>query len=269
LIFNNENEQYSISSKIPVTPKPIIDQIEEAKIPIPLKTKSFFGCPKEITLPSFEAIYTTSFFIDAASQKFWLVIEDEGIKGEWVVLLNNHTILPRDFVLKRFYSHTNLAYDISNLIKLGENQLCVCVKISRSFDGLLTPIYIFSTAGVFKVDDSWHIDKLPTQGCFGKDLENGIPFYAGFIKYEKEVQMPSFENGFVEFFIEDNINQCVSLYINDEFIGTRCWQPYRWKVDSDLLSSKKVKLTLEVSTSSLQLFEGEVIEPITHKIKTI
>ena len=81
--------------------------------------------------------------------------------------------------------------------------------------------------------------------------------------------MPSFENGFVEFFIEDNINQCVSLYINDEFIGTRCWQPYRWKVDSDLLSSKKVKLTLEVSTSSLQLFEGEVIEPITHKIKTI
>lgn len=106
LIFNNENEQYSISSKIPVTPKPIIDQIEEAKIPIPLKTKSFFGCPKEITLPSFEAIYTTSFFIDAASQKFWLVIEDEGIKGEWVVLLNNHTILPRDFVLKRFYSHT-------------------------------------------------------------------------------------------------------------------------------------------------------------------
>lgn len=39
LNFNNENEQYLASSKIPVTPKPIIDQIEEAKIAIPLKQK--------------------------------------------------------------------------------------------------------------------------------------------------------------------------------------------------------------------------------------
>ncbi|WPX08313.1 glycosyl hydrolase [Anaerocellum danielii] len=269
LIFNNENEQYSTSSKIPVTPKPIIDQIEEAKIAIPLKTKSSFGCPKEITLPSFEAIYTTSFFVDAEAQQFWLVIEDESIKGEWVVLLNNHTILPRDFVPKRFYSHTNLAYDISNLIKLGENQLCVCVKVSRSFDGLLTPIYIFSKAGVFKIDNKWHITKLPTQGYFGKDLENGIPFYAGFVKYEKELQMPSLESDFVEFFIEDIVDQCVTLYVDDKFIDTRCWQPYRWKVDSDLLSSKKVKLALEVSTSLLQLLEGEVIEAKSHKIRAI
>ncbi|ADL43128.1 glycoside hydrolase family 2 sugar binding [Caldicellulosiruptor obsidiansis OB47] len=269
LNFNNENEQYSVTSKIPVAPKPIIDQLEEAKIAVPIKTKSFFGCPKEITLPSFEAIYTTPFFVDARDQKFWLVIEDESIKGEWFILLNGYTILPKDFVPKRFYSHTNLAYDISNLIKLGENQLSVCVKISKSFDGLLTPIYIFSMAGVFKLNDSWHIGKLPTQGCFGKDIENGIPFYAGFIKYEKDLQMPSLESGFVEFFIEDNIDRCVSLYINDEFIGTRCWQPYRWKVASDLLSSKKIKFTLEVSTSMLQLFEGEVIEPKMHKIKTI
>lgn len=246
--------------------KPIIDQIEELKIPVLIKTYGAFGTPKKITFQEFEAVYSHSFYSELEPQDLWLVIEDGSISGDFYIEINGNKILPNQFEIKEFYSPTNLAISIGNYIHKGDNNICICVKIQKPWNGLLTPVYLFGDIGVVKRENRWTIKELPKKGYFGKNIENRIPFYAGQIIYEKEIELNPNSN--YKFYIDQRVDSSISLYINDVPVGTRCWSPYEWVIPKTLLSDK-IKIKIEVSTALLALFEGETIDIETHKLSKI
>lgn len=264
LLFDDKRIVAQISKN--TVGKPIIDQLEELKIPVPLKTYSSFGTPKKIIFQEFEAVYSYVFYSELEFPDVWLVIEDGSISGDFYIKINGNKILPCQFVPKEFYSPTNLAVFVRDYICKGENNIHVFVKIQKPWNGLVTPVYLFGNIGVVKGERYWTITELPKKGYWGKNIENRIPFYAGQIIYEREIELdPSSD---YRFCIDQRIDSSISLYINNVPIGVRCWSPYEWYIPKTVLSDK-VKIRLEVSTTLLALFEGETIDIETHKISKI
>lgn len=267
-----DNPKLAFESEKVICAKPIIDHIEEIKIPILIKTKSVFGCPKEIALSPMHLIYKSSFTSEINDRELWLVIENGSIKGNWYIMVNDNKILPHEFIIKEFYSPSNLAYELSRYLKLGENKIEVHIYTEKTSDGLLIPIYIFGRIGVYKAKNGWVISNPPSRGQFNKNIENGLPFFAGTIIYEKEIELPNFADNidYIRFYIAENIHDSINLYVNNQFIGSRCWQPYFWNVPIELIKdNNKITLKLELKTSLLALFEGEVINSETHTITPI
>jgi len=250
-----------------VNGKPVIDQIEELNIPVPVRTQGAFGTPRRIIFSEFEAIYSYSFYSELENPELWLVIEDGSISGDFHIEINQGNILPDQFESKTFYSPTNLATSVGRYLRKGENSIRVCVKVRKTSDGLLTPIYLFGNIGVVRSGDYWCMTELPAKGYFGKNTENRIPFYAGEIIYEKEIEFNP-DTDYVKFYIGDRIDSVVSLFINNVYLGTGCWSPYEWIVPRNLIE-EKLRIKLEIPTTLLALFEGETIDIKTHKISKI
>jgi hypothetical protein len=255
-------------SKNSIHAKPIIDQIEESRIPVLITTKSPFGCAKELLLSPLHIIYESSFVSNIKDNELWLVIEEESIKGDWYIELNGHKITPYEFQVRKFYIENNLTCEISRYVNVGENVIKVNVCTDKPYDGLLTPIYIFGKIGVYETENKWLISQSSSVGFFNKNVKNGIPFFAGTISYKKKINISDLPNdiNYVRFYLAENVSDSISMYINDYFIGTRCWQPYFWDVPYELIKGNTIVLRLDVKTTLLALFEGEYIDPKTHTI---
>jgi len=265
----DSSASFRVSSKDPVTCKPVIDQIADGGLSVAINLKNYFGCPKEIGLPPMECKYQMSFKADKLKE-LWLVMEPGSIYGQWHMMLNGHRIDPADFTNKQIYMPTNMAADISKFVKTGENSLEVFVKASRTFDGIVNPLYIFGDFGAFRESSGqfgWKLSSPAGSGKIADAAGSGIPFYAGEVEYSKMLNFGADFNGRFDLRIEDpSIQGTVSLHVNDHHAGVRSWSPYTWEIDKSWLKPKGNVVKLCVTTSLLGLFEGQEIDNITHKL---
>lgn len=263
---------YTTSSKEPVTCKPIIDQVADGRLALPLKLKDYFGCPKQIRFPSLECRYRTKFEVDKLME-LWLVMEPGSIYGEWHMQLNGQQINPSDFICKEVYMNSNLAVNVSSMVQSGENTLEVLVKTAQTYDGLVNPLYLCGNFGAFKNEAApvkWKLTALPEHGCIEELEACGLPFYAGEVEYSRELEIKGDLTEEINLCIEDPSIQCsVSLSVNGHYAGVRSWSPYRWEIQKSWLRPEKNVVNLCITTSLIGLFEGQEMDTIEHKLRNI
>lgn len=252
-------------SKTQITAKPIVDQLTEAKIPIIVETKSAFGCPKELKLPVLNCIYSTCFYVNFPT-RLWLMIEPTGISGNWYIMVNKNKIKPEVFENKEFYLPTNLACDISKYVCQGKNVLEIYIDCKESYDGVVNPIYIFGHFGVFKEEDKWLISAPKETGQIGKNILNGLPFYAGKIIYSKAVTIDNTNKDIMIYIDDVNFQDAATLYFNSFCAGSRTFSPYKWLIPKEFIKENGNWIELHVNNTLIGLFEGQEVDPITHKI---
>ena len=255
--------------------QPIINQISDAAIPLPVKLKDYFGCPKEMEFPPLKCRYRTTFQLeeDAADIPVLLVMEPGSIEGEWQVEVNGHCILPEGFQNKEIYLPTNLAADISSCLKIGINEIRVWVETNHVHDGLVNPLYLCGNFSVFKKggDGIWKITPFVSTGKIRDLRENGLPFYAGTIQYKSTINLDedAIEDGLELSIREPSFQDAVELYINGYFAGVCAWSPYIWRIDQSWLKPGSNEIRLHVSTTLLGLFEGQYFDPSRHRYMDI
>jgi len=248
--------------------QPIIDQIFDASILLPIKLKNYFGCPKEMEFPPLRCRYRTNFFLETNTSVF-LVMEPGSIQGEWHIEINGYRIFPNDFVNKEIYLPTNLSIEISPYLKMGENEILVWVDTNYVHDGLVNPLYLCGNFNVLKDRDSnrWKIYPFNGKGKIGNFIESGLPFYAGTIQYKRSIDLDidSFDD-VLELYIQERfIQDTIELYINGHFAGKRAWSPYVWRIEKRWLRPGKNEVQLNVSNTLLGLFEGEYFDYEQHR----
>lgn len=257
------------SSDTEVDSKPMIQQIADGNVPVRVELKTVeFGCRQEIALPEMTAVYTSKFIMDNVYAA-WLVMEPGSIDGKWYAVINGEKITPDEFTKMEFYLETNLAADISGLLRKGENTIKVYTENQPQTGGLANPLYLFGDFGVYRDNNGiWHINGLTGKGRLNWRCECGFPFYAGEISYSREIEIVDHRDDEVyEFAISDNkFQDSVTMTINGHDMGTRCWSPYVWHVDGKFLNPGKNVITLQVSTTLLELFEGQTIIPVENRI---
>ena len=259
--------------------QPIINQIADAGIPLPVHLKEYFGCPREMEFPPLSCRYRTTFQLgaDAAIRPVLLVMEPGSIEGKWYAEINGHQILPGDFHEKAIYLPTNQVTDITDYLKTGINEIRVWVDTKYHHDGLVNPLYLSGNFSVYQEeqDGVWRMESPKATGRIGDRKGNGLPFYAGTIQYTR--QMDS-EAGFIlddkeeewELSIRNPYFQdAAELYINGHSAGVRAWSPYTWRIKKGWLKSKDNEVRLQVTTTLMGLFEGQYFDPDQHQYRNI
>lgn len=252
---------------------PIIDQVADGGIPIPIKLKKYFGCPKEIEFPPLKCKYSINFALEGLDEikPILLVIEPESVMGDWHILVNGHPVYPADFTRTHVYLPSNLAVDISAYVKAGLNEINVVVNTSEKHDGLVNPLYVFGRFEVYRNDDVWMLTSPRKEGTVEDLTAAGYPFFAGTVKYKRSMELSLDENSgsdlkTVEIRIsEPYLQDTVSLYINGHYAGTRAWSPYTWKVPAEWLNGKDNVVELHIATTLQRLFEGEYFDHLQHR----
>jgi len=251
--------------------QPIINQISELGFPLPVNLKEHFGCPKEIAFPSLKCSYRTTFHLDAVAVNtpVFLVLEPGSIEGEWHIEVNGYRINQEDLQNREIFLPTNLATEISSCLKPGINEIFVRVNTHHVHDGLLNPIYLCGNFSVHKDAgvNNWRIASFQKAGKIGEMSTNGLPFYAGVIRYKKmfKLNTDSIEN-VLELSIKDTFFQDVlEMFVNGHSAGIRAWLPYNYRVYKSCLKPGMNEIELRVSTTLLGLFEGQYFDYHEHR----
>lgn len=257
-------EIQGINGIYPVECMPIINQLDVNNITFPVKMSDYFGCPKEFKLSNLICGYTSEFIVDF-EDTLYLMMEQGSIDGKWYIKVNEYTILPENFVTKDIYIPSNKVVNISHMIRKGNNEIHVYVETSKAYNGLVNPLYICGNFETEKgMDTVWHIKPLQSNGYFEKNIENGLPFYAGDIIYHKSINLDQNENDVTVYIDSKELENPITFYINGHCAGTRTWSPYEWKIDKKWLSQDKNDIELHVTSTLIGIFEGQYFDAEKH-----
>jgi len=272
-LWNLELEGHTMKRSVEC--QPIIDQVSAAGFSLPIKLKEYFGCPKEIEFPSLKCGYQTTVHIDesALNNPVFLALEPGSIEGKWRIEINGNPLFPEDFQNIEIFLPSNLAKEISCFLKSGNNEIKVIIDTQKVDDGLLNPVYICGDFSVFKddVDNNWRITSFQKTGRISETRANGLPFYAGAVRYSTKMPIDacSIEDQ-LEFYISENTFQdAAELFINGTSAGVRAWSPYRWRIKKPLLKPGINDIGIEISNTLLGLFEGQYFDYQGHRYNEI
>ena len=250
-----------------VIPEPIVNQVEDGAIPLPLKTANYFGCPKELQLPALDCRYTAHFDVaaDAPTEGMRLVMEPGSIGGRWEITVNGHPLYPGDFTRQAVWLPDNLAADIAGLVHTGENVVELTVAAKESFDGLVNPLYVCGGFGVRRAGrpGRWELISLPAQGMLEDPVGAGLPFFAGCRVLTGTFSLKKTEAVCLTL---PGYRDCdtITAEVNGEPVDTCSWGPYRFPVEAAQLRPGQNTVTLRVRTTALGLYEGQRFDTHAH-----
>ncbi len=230
----------------PVTPAPIVNQLEQLGLPVPARVTSAFGCAKEYGFSPSVYTWTTEFRMEYAGEVN-LLCEKGALSDGLSVFVNGVDVTP-GLACKPFWNQTDLQTDLTDILKPGMNIITVSGLVERDQDGLVNAIYLKGEFGCWKRDGIWTLMPSAEKGAVMDRIGCGLPFYAGDILYEvDETPEEHTEYCITNWAFED----CAELFADGSSCGVRAWNPYRWQVYG---SGKKVEL--KISTALLGAFEG-------------
>jgi hypothetical protein len=244
--------------------RPIINQVAESGIRLPVFLANNFGCPWEMAFPALDCTYHTEWQMETVSSDAWLVMDPGAIKGKWRIRLNGREIPAEAFETKPFYAPENLAAALAAFLKPGLNCLEIKLQTTRNDEGLVNPLYICGDFGVFKTPDEtgWCLGPLPAQGLLRRPDQAGLPFYAGTIHYSRLMKFPETQTP-VRLGIAA-IEEPVELFLNGRSVGVRAWEPFTWELPPEWLQRDQNLIEVRLSTTLLGLSEGSYFDREKH-----
>lgn len=245
--------------------EPVINQMMDGRVRLPIKTRDYFGCPHELVLPEMRCHYAASFFVDSGIAPLYLVMEPGSIGGEWQMSVNRHPIGPAQFARQPFYMPTNLSVNITPWIVDGRNEIELTVHTRKPDDGLVNPLYLFGRFGVFRtrINGLWRLTERSRQGTFADMAGCGLPFYAGerILTGRLKVSHPQDTVLLVENYKDDD---SISIVVNGEPAGCCSWEPYRFPIAGKKLKAGENQLEFHIRSTLLGLFEGQRFDQGIH-----
>ncbi len=246
---------------------PILDQMEELGMKMPVKTVPYFGCPKELAFQPVDAMLENAFFWRMPEgTKAWLVMEPGTMRGDWSIQVNEHTLSEKDFKTRPFYLHTNLAVEVTDFLKKEMNWIRVNIHCEEYFDGLRNPLYLFGDFGVEVKGDYSAAVSFRGEGRYGHPLANGLPFYAGDVTYSHDVVLSQAPAGTVLLDLDEpSVQDAVRVFVNGKDCGVVSWTPRKLPVPAEYWRQGTNRVELVVSNTLAGLFEGQYFDIEKHK----
>lgn len=253
---------------------PLIDQMEEAGMKIPIVQKDYFGCPKELEFPRIKAEYRYS-FVNRLEKgtAIYLFMEPGTLLGQWTLRVNGRACTDTDFSPYPVYAPSNLGIDITKDILEGENQIKLEIKSDVSFGGIRNPLYLRGRFAVEEDGGRMVLTPEKCKGTIGNLTGCGLPFYGGRVEFIKripdEVTAGMGEEETVCIAIKDpDFHESLGIKAGAEILDVCPYAPYRFRVPAGILR-KYGGITLCVDTSLDRMFEGEYFNEKHHRYEKV
>lgn len=257
---------------------PLIDQMEDAGMKIDICQKDYFGCPKELEFPEQQAEYTYRFTNRTEpGTQVCLVMEPGTLLGEWSLCFNGETFGSEAFARNPVYLPTNLAVDVTRMLRPGENCLTLQIRSDLSFGGIRNPLYL---CGSFSVtfDESGSV--LEPEKKYGSicDLTGcGLPYFAGTAAFSRklpdELLADAADGEGEEQMVcirikNEDFHDSIRLQLGQESYEACPYAPYEWLVPYGELK-RHGEITLCLDTALSRLFEGEYFDETEHRYRDV
>ena len=253
---------------------PLIDQMEEAGMKIPIVQKDYFGCPKELEFPETCGEYSYGFVSHLKKgTPIYLVMEPGTLLGQWTIKVNGTIYKEGDFSSYPVYVPSNLGIDITEDIREGENRVELELSSSFSFGGIRNPLYLCGRFAVEMENEVILLEPEKDKGTMGDLTGCGLPFYGGSVEFTKEIPGEvtaglKDEEAVCIRISDPNFHESLRLMAGGETLGVCPYAPYEVLVSAKTLR-KYGGITLCVDTSLSRLFEGEYFNEDSHKYEKV
>ena len=231
--------------------KPLINQFMESGLKLAPSYVKNFGTQPKISFPPMTVCYSAAFVVDHIASAV-LHIEEDGILGNYTIEVNGKPVCGNG--------------DIAPLLQLGNNTIQVTVEATKSWHGVVNPVYIKGHFGV-EVDtggSAGTIVKLPDTGTPLGYVESKLPYYAGDVTYTAVLDFAA-----TALTLPDNMGLAASLIVDGQDLGQQAFSPYQWCLPANLQTGGSNQVALTISTGLSAYFEGETVDPITHEIRKV
>ena len=141
-------------------------------------------------------------------------------------------------------------------IRLGDNTLMVRMQVGAKNAGILDLLKLTGTFTVGEEDGAEVILPPTNTLTYGDWCKQGYPYLAAMVDYTQEVTLPAEMMGKELLFSADVGDDLFQVFINDELVGTRMWQPYTLDI-TEAVQSPTFTLTVRVVNTIANLLEAQ------------
>jgi hypothetical protein len=196
----------------------------------------------------------------------------EGQPQPVIIKVNNKKV--ENLKKSKFLDHDMKEADITDLVKIGKNYLEIEFDNRiQAFEGKtgIKPVSMMwdSTfiVGNFTLEkdentENKYVIVKENESIQTKSWSNqGYPYFSGAIEYEKEFSMDKevLKNRIFFFEGENNIREYMELYINNKYVDTRIWLPYKSEI-TNFLKAGKNKIKLIVRNTLKNIMEKRPVD---------
>jgi hypothetical protein len=220
----------------------------------------------EVRLPELHIRYSAQFDrIDDGPVE--LVIEPDSIVGEWSVRVNDaERIGPAAFGPTDTHVRGSLGVDITGAARPGRNTITVDVRTDRLDGGLLNCLYVAGEFGV-RLGAVPALLARPAEGEFEAYEANGLPYYAGAVEYEMQVDLgdvPADGPVLADLDFGPAFEDACEICLNGGPWHAVPWSPRLVMLPAGAIRPGENALRVRVYSSLGRAFEGQVFDPIRH-----
>lgn len=243
-----------------------------------LRMEGMFGTPKKIR-PAYPltCYYRISFQAEKIPPKLELFMDRMTISSAWKMSVNGQEMNLENKKTVRINDQNNCCWDITSLVREGENQLVITCVVEKDEDGLKDPFYLRGEFGVASALDgrSLKLVRQPETICPDEYWPQGFPFYSGTMEYEKidsAWQLPAMNH--TEAFVigldwSHNRYECVEVLINGHSLGVKAYGPYKWECRQEFLKDTGNRVTVRVTNTLANMLDGTYFDYETHRLMPI
>ncbi len=176
--------------------------------------------------------------------------------GLFKVTVNGEAVnpIPGEWFLDKSFA----VYDISNLVKKGENRIALQVSPMSVF-AEIEPVYVLGNFSVVPAEKGWVIDMQKPELETGSWKEQGMPFYSWDVSYQKtwtledtgrswKIRLPRWQGTVSE------------VLVNDEPAGIIAFDPFELDI-TDALNPGENKIEVQVTGSLKNLLGPHFKDP--------
>ncbi|WP_211746351.1 glycosyl hydrolase [Paenibacillus sp. Marseille-Q4541] len=254
-----------------VQTKTFIEQVAgDAGSGLPLRFDQVFGTPKKAKLAyPLRATYVSQLECKRKEQTCLLFFDQNAISGEYVIEVNQHRLCPSDFSAVCITDYNNKGADIAPYLQIGTNEITIQIEITKDHDGVVDPLMLSGSFGVYYEDGKSVLAKLPeyTDALLPEPIV-GFPYYSGTYRLEQTFNYRASEGKEVDqfelLFSDFRIQDVVEVLVNGKSLGIRAWSPYFWEGSTSLLCEGDNQLEVRVTGTLIGLLEGTYFDQEQH-----
>lgn len=259
-----------------VTTKTLIDQGADLAGTygerLPVAFHQMFGTPMKTGLAyPLTCWYRCTFYVDEAPTDAALLMDESAISGAFTLLLNGQRLDRTVFAPHTHYDHHNRRCAVAPLLVRGSNTLLLRLEARRDWDGLVEPLYVTGSFGVYL--DGPHaprIGRAPERAETCKGGFKGFPYFAGTLSLTRQVSLERLPDRGA-FTLElprwcEPYHEVAEVLVNGRSLGVRCWSPYRFTGSTALLKTGVNWVELRLTNTLVGMLEGSYFDHETHRV---
>lgn len=232
--------------------------------------KSEFGTPKRISVAyPVELSYRNTVVVADYIPKLELLLDKNAVAGEFCIFINGHAVGKEQFYHRFINDPENLLADVTEYFKTGNNEIKVCGKATRDFDGLRDPLYLI---GNFGVDADHKLITMPQEGHFDCNVIRGFPYYSGTMTFGGKISIHKNtlpENFALTFDFGNSCLDCLEVKLNGVSLGVRPFTPYQWKCRKEWVRDGENDLELIRTNTLASMLDGTYFDYEKHKLVSV